>query len=102
MLSQLSIVLDLRLLGRVWHGTRDGPTPQPVRRTLGNEGAFHPHHPRPAAAAAAAALSAHLFFGFPCCGLVCVPVQIQLSVELTAVLTHITDLRRGPLSCQPD
>lgn len=29
----------------MWHGTRDGQTPQPVRMTLGNEGAFHPHSP---------------------------------------------------------
>lgn len=91
MLSQLSIVLDLRLLGKVWHGTRGGPTPQPVRKTLGNKGASHPHHPRRRAAAAAAALSARLSFGFPCfrlgvCG-VWLPVQI-LSVALTAVFSQ--------------
>lgn len=43
-MSKLSIVLDLRLLGKMWHGTRDEQTPQPVRKTLGNEGAsayFH-------------------------------------------------------------
>lgn len=70
--------------------------------TLGNDGAFHPHHPRPAAAAAAALLSARLSSGFPCCVLVCVPAQILLSVALTAVFTHIIDLRHGPLRCQPD
>lgn len=38
-MSELSIVLDLRLLGKMWHGTRDEQTPQPVRMTLGNKGA---------------------------------------------------------------
>lgn len=38
-MSKLSIVLDLRLLGKMGHGTRDEQTPQPVRKTLGNEGA---------------------------------------------------------------
>lgn len=37
-MSKLSIVLDLRLLGKMWHGTRDEQTPQPVRMTLGNKG----------------------------------------------------------------
>lgn len=40
-MSELSIVLDLRLLGKMWHGTRDEQTPQPVRMTLGNKGALH-------------------------------------------------------------
>lgn len=40
-MSELSIVLDLRLLGKMWHGTRDEQTPQPVRMTLGNKGAVH-------------------------------------------------------------
>lgn len=39
-MSELSIVLDLRLLGKMWHGTRDEQTPQPVRMTLGNTGAI--------------------------------------------------------------
>lgn len=41
-MSELSIVLDLRLLGKMWHGTRDEQTPQPVRMTLGNEGTNRP------------------------------------------------------------
>lgn len=41
-MSELSIVLDLRLLGKMWHGTRDEQTPQPVRMTLGNEGTIRP------------------------------------------------------------
>lgn len=40
-MSELSIVLDLRLLGKMWHGTREEQTPQPVRMTLGNKGAIH-------------------------------------------------------------
>ena len=41
LMSKLSIVLDLRLLGKMWLGTRDEQTPQPVRRTLGNTGPAH-------------------------------------------------------------
>lgn len=40
-MSELSIVLDLRLLGKMWHGTRDEQIPLPVRMTLGNKGAVH-------------------------------------------------------------
>ena len=39
-MSKLSIVVDLRLLGKMWHGTREEQTPQPVRMTLGNKGAI--------------------------------------------------------------
>lgn len=39
MMSELSTVLDLRLLGKMWRGTRDEQTPQSVRMTLGNKGA---------------------------------------------------------------
>lgn len=46
-MSELSIVLDLRLLGKMWHGTRDEQTPQPVRMTLGNKGTAHLPPPPP-------------------------------------------------------
>lgn len=41
-MSKLSIVLDLKLLGKMWHGTRDEQTPQPVRMTLGNKRSHPP------------------------------------------------------------
>lgn len=41
-MSELSTVLDLRLLGKMWRGTSGEQTPQPVRMTLGNKGAVHP------------------------------------------------------------
>ena len=59
--SELSIVLDLRLLGKMWHGTRDEQTPQPVRMTLGNKGAIHPPSP---------CFQWSFLFGFHSCALV--------------------------------
>lgn len=46
-MSELSIVLDLRPLGKMWHGARDEQTPQPVRMTLGNKGMAHLPPPPP-------------------------------------------------------
>lgn len=46
-MSELSIVLDLRLLGKMWHGTKDEQIPQPVRMTLGNTGAIRLPSPPP-------------------------------------------------------
>lgn len=40
-MSELSTILDLRLLGKMWRGTRDEQTPQPLRMILGNKGAVH-------------------------------------------------------------
>lgn len=60
-MSKLSIVLDLRLLRKMWHGTRDEQTPQPVRMTLGNEGAIH---------LPTLCFQWSFLFGFHCCALV--------------------------------
>lgn len=40
MMGELSTVLDLRLLGKLWRGTSGEQTPQSVRMTLGNKGAL--------------------------------------------------------------
>lgn len=60
-MSKLSIVLDLRLLGKMWHGTRDEQTPQQVRMTLGNKGAIH---------LPTLCFQWSFLFGFQCCALV--------------------------------
>lgn len=76
-MSKLLVVLDLRLLGKVGHGTRDDQTPQQVRMTLGNKGTT---------CSPSTCFQCSFLVGFHCCALVYPRASTGNAVNMESVV----------------